>query len=191
MQNRIKELRKERGWSVRALAERLNAGAGTISELENGRTQLNTTWITRLAKVFDVSPEDVVGWGVSSRGFSEDAEAYTGDTSHLKLTDTQYTYIVKSECLNQLGINIGDILLVDMSPEAFKRLQTGNIVVAQAYDGVKATTILRQFLAPNILVTNSSKENAPVINTDTEDVTVKGIVTSAMKNFPGAMRNGN
>ena len=190
MKNRIKELRNEHGLSVRALAARLNAAPTTVSDLENGKRELNTNWMLRLSKVFSVSPEEVAGWGSKWKGFSEDAEPYGGDTKHFKLKDTEFTYVVKSNCLNQIGISPGDILIVDMSPSAFEKLKTGDVVIAQVYRENDATTILRQFLNPNILVSNSSEENAPVINTSKEDVAIKGVVTSSTKKFQGEYPNG-
>lgn len=77
LQERVKELRKEHGWSQGELAERVGADPAQISRYENGRITPSADAVVRLAEVFDVScdyllvddaprrrfrtPEDVLG----------------------------------------------------------------------------------------------------------------------------------
>ena len=56
MRNRIRELRKARGLTLQALAERVQASNQHISHLESGRRRLTTDWIERLAKGLDCDP---------------------------------------------------------------------------------------------------------------------------------------
>ena len=52
---RIKLLRKERGWSQGELAEKIGADARQISRYENGRITPSVEVIVKIAQTFDVS----------------------------------------------------------------------------------------------------------------------------------------
>lgn len=58
---RIKDLRLERGWTQKELAERVgNIDHSGISNIELGRVPLGPTRARRFAKVFGVSPETIL-----------------------------------------------------------------------------------------------------------------------------------
>lgn len=54
---RIKLLRKERGWSQGELAERIGSDARQISRYENGRITPSAEAIVKIAQAFDVSTD--------------------------------------------------------------------------------------------------------------------------------------
>lgn len=169
---------------MRTLAEKVNSSASTINSLEKGLTRLNVEWAERLASVFGVEPNEMMGFSTQTTpGLAEDAVAYERELQHIRLSSTQFPYKVKSQALNQIGVFPDQIVVVDMSVEAMKKLKGNDIVIAQLYSEAGATTILRQFVEPSLLITNSSVENAAIINTRTEDVTIKGIVVSAHSVF--------
>jgi transcriptional regulator with XRE-family HTH domain len=58
-QKRIKQLRKERGWSQRDLSIRTGIHAPTISQIENGTVQLWPGHAKRIARAFGVSVEEL------------------------------------------------------------------------------------------------------------------------------------
>lgn len=60
MQNRIKELLRERGKSNEWLADAVGAHPVTISKLISGRMDMTGTWMERLAKVFGVEPVEII-----------------------------------------------------------------------------------------------------------------------------------
>ncbi len=59
--NRIRQLRKERGWSQETLAEMLNLKHPAISKYEKGIVALNETVILQLSDIFDVSTDYILG----------------------------------------------------------------------------------------------------------------------------------
>lgn len=186
MHNRIKELREVRGWSMDDLAARANTGSSTISKLEKGKTRLTIEWIERLAKAFNVPPEEIAVF--SNRKAQErrdDAVPYDGHIAELKLSTTQRPYLVVSDSLDELDIKPGIILIVDIEPSEVAKISSGDIVVAQDFENSGDKMLLRQFVAPNLLVTNSSNENAPLINMRRSDAIIKGIVVAAHHRFPG------
>lgn len=187
MHNRIKELRTARGWSMRELADRANSSASTINGLEKGKTQINVAWLQRLSEVFEVPPEEILGIeSAPARQLSEDVAQYDQSgqqVRQIRLEEAQFLYEAKTAVLDQIGILPGMILVVDMSPGAVGALRQGDVVVAQAYSDMSAVTILREFIEPSLLITNSSMRNLPIINTRTEDAVVKGVVVSSVSHF--------
>lgn len=186
MRNRIKDLRKARGWSMRELAARTNSSPSAINQLEKGRSQLTATWLRVLTKVFEVPASEIADLeGERDLGFAEDTAPYEQEPSgpRMPLNDTQFLYEVRNSVLDQLGINPKDILIVDGSKSELDHISSGDIVIAQIDDGTKAVTVLRQFIAPSLLITNSSRHNARIINTRTENAVIKGVVVSTYVNL--------
>jgi len=59
MENRLEELRNERGWTQQELAERVEVSRQTIISLERGRYNPSILLAFRLAREFGVSIEDL------------------------------------------------------------------------------------------------------------------------------------
>lgn len=58
---RINELRRYRGWSQVDLANRLSISKQTVSNWENDNIQPSVEMLVRLAKLFDVSTDYLLG----------------------------------------------------------------------------------------------------------------------------------
>lgn len=180
----IKALRQGRGWTMRELAERLDTTSSTVNKLEKGVTRLNVEWIKRLSEAFDVLPEAIVEFSLTSPPlYSGDAEVYDELPEELKLKETQTPYIVTSDVLDQIGIYPGMILIVDDSPRRVKNVSSGDIVIAKRNDSPRAPAMLRQFIAPKQLITNSSEHTGHVINLSHDDVAITGVVIAAHRRF--------
>ncbi|WP_342642891.1 helix-turn-helix domain-containing protein [Rhodoligotrophos ferricapiens] len=63
METRIRELRHRRGWTLKALADRLSTTPQTVQRLETGAVTLSTDWLERFARAFGVSPAELIGGG--------------------------------------------------------------------------------------------------------------------------------
>jgi transcriptional regulator with XRE-family HTH domain len=185
MENRIKQLREARGWSMRKLAEKVSTSASTINKLEKGETTLNVHWMERLARIFDVSAAELLGSTSDEAGFQEDVVSHEQelDEPKLALTETQLLYQVKTKALDQLGIMPGALLVVETSKASVTAVEEGVPVIAQLTSGRDAITLLRQYIAPSLLITNSSEDNAPIINLRNEDAGIQGIVVAAHNFF--------
>jgi len=57
---RIRELRKQRGWSQQELGERLGVSPVAVSRWELGERQIKGEYLVRLARVFQVSLDELV-----------------------------------------------------------------------------------------------------------------------------------
>lgn len=60
MENRIAELRRARGLTLKALAERVGTTNQQISHLEKGRRRLTMEWMERIAAALECHPFELV-----------------------------------------------------------------------------------------------------------------------------------
>lgn len=56
----IKNLRLEKQWSQKDIAEKLNMSINGYSKIERGKSSITTERLHELAKIFDVSPHDLL-----------------------------------------------------------------------------------------------------------------------------------
>lgn len=59
MNNRIQELRQQRGWSQRDLASRLEVSRQTVNALERGRYDPSLPLAFAIARLFGLTIEDI------------------------------------------------------------------------------------------------------------------------------------
>jgi transcriptional regulator with XRE-family HTH domain len=200
MHDRIAELRKQRGWSMRELAHRTNSSASTINSLEKGKTELTLSWLQRLSKAFGVGVEELLGlpraslpnFSLPSSRDDSNVKLYDdiahvetdklSDLSILNLATNQSVYVVTSNSLNQL-ISFGSLIVVERKKIMAGGLQPGDIVVGRYREAENNSLLIRQFVAPNLLITNSSDNNLPSINLNNESFELEGRVLWAMKPF--------
>ena len=60
VENRIRELRQERGMNQEELALKINVSQQTVSRIENGETSLPADTLVHIAKVFRVSADYIL-----------------------------------------------------------------------------------------------------------------------------------
>lgn len=63
MNNRIRALRKARGWTLAGLAKRIQPNPPTpqtVARLETGTRTLSMTWLEKIARALEVSPQDLL-----------------------------------------------------------------------------------------------------------------------------------
>jgi transcriptional regulator with XRE-family HTH domain len=61
-QNRLKELRKEKGYSIRDLSEEIHINRNAIQRLETNLQSLTDDYIKIFCKFFNVSPSYLLGY---------------------------------------------------------------------------------------------------------------------------------
>ncbi|MFW5661726.1 MAG: helix-turn-helix transcriptional regulator [Oceanicaulis sp.] len=59
MNNRLKELRAERGWSQAVLAEKLEVSRQTVISIENGKYDPSLPLAFRIARTFELRIEEI------------------------------------------------------------------------------------------------------------------------------------
>lgn len=184
--NRIKALRTQRGWSMERLAEAIGAGTSTVNRLEKGETELVSEWVPKIAAAFGVTPAELLGWTEpAGPGLSDTVTPFVPDAAHplatAKWQDNQVMWTAKSASLDAIGIAAGDVVIVDISQRAVDAVQSGDAVVVQVVDGdnpMRATTHLRQYIEPDLFITNSRANNEPPFNRREQDVRIKGVITN-------------
>jgi transcriptional regulator with XRE-family HTH domain len=185
MHNRIKELRQEKGWSMRELAARASTTGSTINKLEKGYTTLDVNWMERLAKAFDVSAEEIMRKSKVA-SLTDDAEIYEPDDLDLSSFITgegHLLYKMITNVLDQIGIVSGDILVVDTDPDEIAAVQSGDVVIARLRDQGESWTLVRQFIEPSLLISNSSSKNEPGINLRSQSAGITGVLLSSHSKF--------
>jgi len=73
MENRISELRKARGLTLKRLAELVGTSNQQISHLEKGRRRLTLEWMERIAAALECHPSDLLIGGTQLRNEKERA----------------------------------------------------------------------------------------------------------------------
>jgi transcriptional regulator with XRE-family HTH domain len=186
MTNRLFTLMKQRGFTYEALAQKTNSSKSSIHDVISGKTKLNTDWIMKLAKALDVSEAEIFeASGVSRETIEDDVVLVTEGADAAGLTKTakgDLLYRVVQDRLDQIGIVSGMTLLVETNPETVASLESEEIVIAQLHWRARTITLLRQYIAPSLLITNSSARNADILNLRTDDVGITGIVIQAQIN---------
>jgi transcriptional regulator with XRE-family HTH domain len=170
MRNRIKELREQRGWTLDELAQRIvpPTTASQISKLERAERRLDTGWIERIAAAFGVDPlvllDDRPATGAS--GPQPDvAPLSVGGISH---------------ALDELGLAPGDVVEVDTAVTGTAGLATGDVVLAEVETAPGLVTqIMRQWIEPCLLTTNSRAANEMPLNARSLPTRIVGLVVSS------------
>jgi transcriptional regulator with XRE-family HTH domain len=162
--NRIKQLRLERGLSLQQLAEKIGVSESHLSRVEAGLRGLHLSKIEALANVLGQTAGEVLSNQLM--GYLPGLEAYTppkGSAIEKALTSsTQKMFKVLTGVMSELEITRGDPIIADLNPIPLKTLKMGEVVVARLYpkgskDGV---LLLREYISPNLLITNSLEQNA-------------------------------
>ena len=190
--HRIRELREARGLSQELLGSKIGRSKSVISRLEDGSTRLDIEIANKIAKALGATIAEVLdidsGMPAVPGGFSEPEVApYTATLTAdpLKRLETTHRYLVevRSDGLSNLGIMRGDLALIDNSAEACKTVKPLAIVRAQYHPDPEkpslAVPLLRQFVPPSLLITNSATNNARPIDVRTEDAQILGVLVSS------------
>jgi len=62
LSKRVKELRKEKGWSQQKLAEKTDLAFNTITKIEQGLAEHpNLKTLLKIANVFEISLDELIG----------------------------------------------------------------------------------------------------------------------------------
>ncbi len=159
MENRIREHREARGLSLAALAGAIGTTPSTLSKLELDKIPVTTEWLERLAAALELPAAELIARDPGAAP-AADVAAYDGPKTP-EMRDAaargETLWRVGSRNLDQIGLLPGDVL-VCRAPAG--GLASGVVVVAEV-TGAEGESLLiaRQFLAPSLLVTNSSGAN--------------------------------
>lgn len=92
MENRLKELRTEKGWRQKDVAEKLNVSAQVYSNYENGINKPDPDMLAAMADLFDVTVDYLIG-----RDFLSDRlDVYDAVTLHDIRNGTKQAGVARS-----------------------------------------------------------------------------------------------
>jgi transcriptional regulator with XRE-family HTH domain len=199
----LKQLRHSyRGKGKRGLTQKeLAAMAGvanpeTISKIERSAQSMTPEQVIAFAGIFNVPPaafvKDMPGIG-RERGFSEEAEPFMPDAgsfeSRVPLKEAQSWYRIRDSRLDEIGIMPDDLVVIDIGKGAMAGVTIGDVVIANLYsaDGKTAETIVRQWIPPRLLITNSRSRNLMPLNLEQDGVSLLGVVVWPRKAHKQAM----
>ena len=206
--HRIKYWREKRGLSQKALAERAGMNQQKIHLLENQQQSLRVEQVPAIARALGVKPVDILPeFFVEDRsipGEVSDVEAEPFDLDTLPaapppgvhvspprpdaaiakaidiLIDNnpdRHAFTLRSRALELEGYKPGDILIIDMK----KPPRNGEIVCAQIYAGLDATTVFRQYMPPFLLPASRAKKYREPLLVDNMRVKIMGTVIHTLR----------
>ena len=189
--NNIRSLRLSRGLTLEQLAEKVGLSHTHVQRIETGKRGLSVPVAERFATALNVHVSEIFGMvaanpSVAVRltpgGLAEDAEPFSPKAGErLRLQPRKGENIdpwrIKTNALNRLGIVPGQIRFVDLSIEAVDNVQPLQCVVAQIYGpSGEAKTVMRQFVPPSLLITNSDTVSEMPLDIDKGEAYIKGVI---------------
>jgi DNA-binding Xre family transcriptional regulator len=170
----------EKGLTMSELAAKVGLSESHLSRVEANVRGVKLTKLGAIAKVLGVPmvelmpqesfehPSDLIPF-VPPKG-SAVAKALS--------SSTQRMFRVQSDVLNEIGIREGDLIIADTGAHAVGEVATGSPVVAEIENGKtgEKALLLRQYIAPNLLITNSDSQNTVSIHRLKSSVEIVGIV---------------
>ena len=177
--NRIREIREAAGLTQEELAEMVGTTATHIWRLEQGRTKLTADWMTRLAEALGCSPADLIA-NVVTAEVKPDVEAVeaTAITDAIAHRDLHVYRVIERSVINA-GVKPGDTITIDESDQAIGALKGLEIVLVEI--GPDKNKVLRQYVPPNLLITNRGGANLAI---NLEDPTVNPVIVGVVLRPP-------
>lgn len=194
--NRINELRTARDITLEELAERVGLSQGHLSRLENGKRLLLVPVAEKIAVALGVSVAEVLGIShvppAERRpvaGLSEDFTPYVpgpNDPFAGLAGNGHYLFEIHTTALDKAGVAYGDIAVVSdakalcANPPPLSKVR---VRLHPRENFMKPVTLLRQFVPPKLLITNSTHGNEPSIDMDEDDAHIVGVVLSVHRSL--------
>jgi transcriptional regulator with XRE-family HTH domain len=178
--NRIRQLRLERGLSLTEFAKLVGISESHLSRVESGVRGLHLSKMEAVARALGVPVATILSG--QSLGYMPDVAPYTppkGSAIERALTSsTQRMFKVLSDVLSELEVSEGDPIIADMAVNSIKELKMGDVVVAQVFvdDSKEGVLLLRQYINPKLLISNSADQNAMPIQMDRAKIQILGRV---------------
>jgi len=160
------------------LGEKIGVRKETISKIERHKQGITAPQAHALAEIFNCRMDDLYE---AAPGFAEEAAPFVPNAgsfeSRIPLDVHQKWYQIKKSYLDQIGYFDGAQVIIDVSSDAIRNLDIGRVVIANKYSAnSSAEIIIRQFIPPSLLITNSLHNNLRTLNLEMDDVTIFGIV---------------
>ena len=166
--------------SLNALAKAVSVSPSHMSRVENGERGLHINKMHAIAAALGVSVNDLLT--NQATGYMPDLAPYTPPAGSVIAralhTSTQKMFRTLTGVMSEIGLAKGDLLVADMQELAASDLQTGDAVVAEIIPDSRKEPVLllRQFIKPHLLSTNSLEQNSVPIHMVKENARIAGKV---------------
>lgn len=183
--NRIRELRKAVKKTLQTVANDVGSTTTTIQRMERGDVELVHPLLESVAAALGVGWLDLLGVASQSAltGLAESGAPFAAKPDDALAPDRlgahESPFEMRDDSLSKIGIASGDVLIFDVSAKAVRDVATGDVVVAQVYGpGIaNAVTVIREYVAPSLLITNRRRGRQDVLDLDEIDAAIKGVAT--------------
>jgi len=189
MENRIKFFRKKKDLSLDQLAELIGVGKSTIHRLEAGETSLYHELLPDLAEKLGATILELTGLDAEAaepqNSAQSEIDAMPLDCAEMlgfKFGQDIEIWEALTGSLDAIGIEPGDLLTIvplsekkiTMGDPVILRVRTeGDLTISQQKGGM-----MRQYIEPNMFITNSIQHDRFPINSASQDVVIIGSIAS-------------
>ena len=200
--NSIRKLREAEGLTQQQLGEMVGADKSIISKLETGKLRGQMDLMSKVGRALGHTIEELMATPAMQRslpkdkprsqptafGLSEDAEPYTPPKTSLLVRSETIKYVrMTSDILQNhpLKISTDDVLAFDLSPEKVSEVRSEQVVLVQLIlkaDTHRTMDIVREFIRPGLLVTNSDRNNH-VISLSDETLPYKPVIKGVFRSM--------
>lgn len=186
----IKKLRKQKGLTQPQLAELAGTDVSSISRYERGLRGkgISISNAEKLAMALGTSTAVILGIeeqkDAGPSGFSDDIVPYQiepGDRYGGLVGPNRHLWTVVGNVLDNIGIGDGAVVVVDASQkarDALEPLQAVQVAFHSKQEPHRAIQLLRQFVPPSLLITNSSEGNLPSLDMNEDDAQIIAVIDS-------------
>lgn len=170
---KIRQLRSEQGWTQKQLSEKLHVGKTTVSNYETGYSEPDLEMLNKMAKLFDVSVDCLLGnnrpiesqdyitinvYGSIPAGIPIEAIEDISDTEDLSLKeyDKNKTYLglkVDGDSMYPKYLN-GDTVIIEKTPDC--ESGTDAAVYVNGYEATLKTVIKNENGTITLMPINTS-----------------------------------
>lgn len=182
--NRLREWRERRGLSLDLLCERVGASRTTIHRLETQPGQAIHPLVEKIAAelgvrfsdLFSDPPDD----GLPLSGGDESAVPFSPPAGHIlanaRISSDRKLFQLLDESLSEIGLYRGDVVVAELHADVLAIAQSGAAVIGRLSSSSDDVFVHRQFVAPQLLVTNGSITGAPNLHVTRDAVQVIGLI---------------
>lgn len=178
MQNKIRELRQARGWSMERLGELMgNRSVSAIARLEKAKSDLTVEDMILAADIFGVSWSELLGID-ETKPAADATELEPGSVAtefRLMPQPNERYFRVEAPALDAIGIEVGDLIIVDVGDGDRLEVQSLDALVIKR--GGSDMHSLRQFIEPELFVTNSRSANDIPLTRSRDLIQIIGLIT--------------
>jgi len=197
MANLVRKFRKSKNIPIDKLAEMVGGSVATLHRIETGSTKLYHELLPELARVLDCPMlvlaglkgskdedvaddeeeigDDIVEFGPGSGGKEEEVRQRLGFDQSVTV------WRVRTKSLDAMGIYENDLVSSNDDPATPPIMGDPVIIrvpIIGGGDTEKGRLLLRQYIEPDIFITNSKVSNKRTINKAIEKVRIVGTITS-------------